>query len=98
MVCQWKFRTFSPKNDTEISYRGVPGIRVPGPFQLERALAFLAGLEVDVLESRVWKDLDTTKNNEQSALALMRSEKRGVENEAVRRVHPPRNSDSSDRK
>jgi len=30
MVCQWAFRTFSPKNDTEISYRGVPGIRVPG--------------------------------------------------------------------
>jgi len=52
MVCQWAFRTFSPKNDTEISYRGVPGIRVPG-------------LEVDVLESRVWKDLESTKNNEQ---------------------------------
>ena len=60
MVCQWAFRTFSPKNDTEISYRGVPGIRVPG-------------LEVDVLESRVWKDLDSTKNNEQSASPCLRS-------------------------
>jgi len=52
MVCQWAFRTFSPKNDTEVRNRGVPGIRVPG-------------LEVDVLESRVWKDLESTKNNEQ---------------------------------
>lgn len=55
VVCQWAFRTFSQKSDTEISYRGVPGIRVPG-------------LEVDVLESRVWKDLDSTKNNESSAI------------------------------
>ncbi|CAJ1400541.1 unnamed protein product [Effrenium voratum] len=47
MVCKWKFRTASPKNDTEISYRGVPGIRVPG-------------LETKVLESRVWKDLAST--------------------------------------
>lgn len=54
MVCQWAFRTFSPKNDTEISYRGVPGIRVPG-------------IEVDVLESRVWKDLESMKNNESCA-------------------------------
>ena len=30
MVCQWAFRTFSPKNDTEVRNRGVPGIRVPG--------------------------------------------------------------------
>mmetsp|Transcript_2372 Transcript_2372/g.5628 ORF Transcript_2372/g.5628 Transcript_2372/m.5628 type:complete len:429 (-) Transcript_2372:76-1362(-) len=50
MLCQWAFRTASPKNDTEISYRGVPGIRVPG-------------LQTHVQESRIWKDLNDTETS-----------------------------------
>ncbi|CAE7650590.1 unnamed protein product [Symbiodinium pilosum] len=50
MLCNWAFRTASPKNDTEISYRGVPGIRVPG-------------LQTEVQESRVWKDLNDTESS-----------------------------------
>jgi len=44
MQCQWAFRTLNPKEDTEIAFRGVPGIR-------------MAGLNVKVEESRIWKDL-----------------------------------------
>jgi len=50
MVCQWAFRTNNPNNDTEIIYRGVPGIRIPG-------------LSVKVQESRIWKVLEGNSNN-----------------------------------
>mmetsp|Transcript_20494 Transcript_20494/g.36829 ORF Transcript_20494/g.36829 Transcript_20494/m.36829 type:complete len:457 (-) Transcript_20494:58-1428(-) len=49
MQCQWAFRTLNPKGDTEISFRGVPGIRMPG-------------LNVKVEESRIWKDLTATES------------------------------------
>mmetsp|Transcript_23919 Transcript_23919/g.53844 ORF Transcript_23919/g.53844 Transcript_23919/m.53844 type:complete len:412 (-) Transcript_23919:100-1335(-) len=50
MVCAWAFRTMNPNNDTEIIYRGVPGIRIPG-------------LSVKVQESRIWKVLEGNTNN-----------------------------------
>ncbi|CAE7203972.1 unnamed protein product, partial [Symbiodinium natans] len=50
MLCQWAWRTANAKNDTEISCRGVPGVRVPG-------------LQMEVQESRVWKDLNDTESS-----------------------------------
>lgn len=51
MQCQWAFRTLNPKGETEISFRGVPGIRMPG-------------LDVCVEESRIWKDLHNSTATE----------------------------------
>lgn len=47
MVCRWAFRTSNAYKETEISYRGVPGLRIPG-------------LQVTAQESRIWKDLTKT--------------------------------------
>ena len=96
MLCQWAFRTASPKNetgqpntqvlressrsdrsanwldvsskDTEISYRGVPGIRVPGWIKMSRPRPCLlaSGLQTQVQESRVWKDLNDTESSSKS--------------------------------
>ncbi|CAJ1461173.1 unnamed protein product [Effrenium voratum] len=44
IICRWAFRTSSSNRETEVTYRGVPGIRIPG-------------LSVKVQESRIWKDL-----------------------------------------
>ncbi|CAE7921858.1 unnamed protein product [Symbiodinium necroappetens] len=59
MLCQWAFRTASLKSDTEISYRGVPGIRVPG-------------LQTEVQESRVWKDLNDTESSSKNRTIFWR--------------------------
>ena len=66
MVCRWAFRasalssplfltgffsgTSNAYKETEISYRGVPGLRIPG-------------LQVTVQESRIWKDLSQTTDD-----------------------------------
>ncbi|CAK8988891.1 Uncharacterized protein SCF082_LOCUS1570 [Durusdinium trenchii] len=50
MVCRWAFRTSNAYKETEISYRGVPGLRIPG-------------LQVTAQESRIWKDLSQTTDD-----------------------------------
>eukprot|EP00933_Yihiella_yeosuensis_P007292 TRINITY_DN112254_c0_g1_i1.p1 TRINITY_DN112254_c0_g1~~TRINITY_DN112254_c0_g1_i1.p1 ORF type:complete len:453 (-),score=35.10 TRINITY_DN112254_c0_g1_i1:154-1512(-) len=57
MQCQWAFSTLNPKDDTEIVFRGVPGIR-------------MAGLNVRVQESRIWKDLGSTQSASKTASAI----------------------------
>ena len=52
--------------DTEISYRGVPGIRVPGWNEAVREPVLpcrIPGLQTEVQESRVWKDLNDTESS-----------------------------------
>jgi len=46
--CNWSFRTMNGNEDTEIHFRGVPGIRMPG-------------LNMVVEESRIWKDLKSDR-------------------------------------
>lgn len=56
MQCQWAFRTHNLMSDTELSFRGVPGIRMPG-------------LNVVVEESRIWKDLSQSAKAGSSKVA-----------------------------